>query len=224
MVQKSADRGEGAAMINPAILYLDGKGVQKDSAEAIFLLKKASDKGIGLASFNLGVLYINQAHVRRDYPEAVKYLQKASDRGVKKAWHELGVCYYNGNGVPQNREEGLKWIRKAADGGVKEAKIFLDQEASPDAAVPCEGIRKAMNEYETLVKAQKFRDIDEPLISGLVFASDRLRDYPQKIRLAHFSAVTLGCYGMGDKEGCAKADELRRKIIATCSNNTSKNE
>jgi TPR repeat protein len=52
-----AEKGDAASQFNLGMLYVSGKGVSKDEAEAVRWLRKAAEQDYAEAQFNLGNHY-----------------------------------------------------------------------------------------------------------------------------------------------------------------------
>jgi hypothetical protein len=67
-------------------MYLNGLGVPKDEAQAVFWNQKAVDQGLACAQYNLGVMYENGVGGLPQSDElAVSWYRKASDQGYAQA-------------------------------------------------------------------------------------------------------------------------------------------
>lgn len=108
-----------------ANLYLDGKGVPRDDAKAVALLRKAADKKNGEAENLLGTLYVTGRAVPKDPRQANEWFHRASDRGIPAADFSLGIAYEFGVGVEKNLKAAGKCFRKAAQHGNALAQLHL---------------------------------------------------------------------------------------------------
>jgi TPR repeat protein len=127
-----AEKGDAEAQRYLGLMYLFGKGVPQDHAEALKWFRKAADQGNAVAQFNLGDILTNEdwhkefQDVPLDYVEGTKWLRKAADQGEVAAKGNLGFAYLSGRqGVPQDYAEALKWFRKAADQGNVQAQYKI---------------------------------------------------------------------------------------------------
>jgi len=71
-------------------MYLDGKGVEIDQAEAAGWFLKAAVQGNVDAQFNLGVMYEFGEGIVVNFTEAARWYRKAADQGMrirKIIWH-----------------------------------------------------------------------------------------------------------------------------------------
>jgi TPR repeat protein len=102
-------------------MYINGRGVPRDYAEALRLSRLAADQGFAAAQYSLAFAYANGQGVPQDYAEAVKWSWLAADQGYALAQYYLGIAYGNGQGVPQDLIQSYKWFEVAAAHGYKDA-------------------------------------------------------------------------------------------------------
>jgi TPR repeat protein len=123
----AADRGVASAQYNLGVMYENGMGVAKDSAQAVIWYRKAADQGLAQAQTNLGAMYENGIGVAKDSAQAVAWYRKAADQGDLQAQHNLGMMYTFGQGVEKNEAQAVEWLRRAADRGLAQAQSALRQ-------------------------------------------------------------------------------------------------
>ena len=82
--------------MNLGVCYTHGKGVPKDTAEAVKWYRKAAEKDFAAAQFNLGKCYEDGVGLPKDNAEAVKWLRKAADQGYAAAQYLIGVRCVSG--------------------------------------------------------------------------------------------------------------------------------
>lgn len=109
-LKSAADQGDANAQNNLGLMYFEGKGVQKDDAEAVKWWLLAADQGDAAAQYNLGYVYAYGGNTRQ-----IKGQLGQDDYGYAD----------NGKGVPQDNAEAVKWYRKAADQGHVQAQYKL---------------------------------------------------------------------------------------------------
>jgi len=102
-----------------------GRGVPKDTAEAVKWYRLAAKQGYGTAQGNLGLMYDKGQGVPKDDAEAVKWYRLAAEQGHAAAQLNLGVMYDKGQGVPKDAAEAVKWYRLAAKQGDAGAQFNL---------------------------------------------------------------------------------------------------
>ena len=73
MVPLGSRAGVRSAQFNLGVMYLNGRGVPQDDAEAVKWHRLAAEQGYASAQFNLGVMYLNGRGVPQDDAEAVKW-------------------------------------------------------------------------------------------------------------------------------------------------------
>jgi hypothetical protein len=72
-IRKAAEQGNAVAQNNLGLLYLNGKGVPQDDAEAVKWFLKAAQQDDQKAQFNLGVMYQDGLGIPQDHAEAIKW-------------------------------------------------------------------------------------------------------------------------------------------------------
>jgi uncharacterized protein len=76
-----AEEGDPEAQFNMALLYLDGKGVPENPAEAATWFRRAAEQDYEKAQHNLGAMYGSGQGVKRDYIQAYKWLNICAAKG-----------------------------------------------------------------------------------------------------------------------------------------------
>jgi TPR repeat protein len=80
-----ANQGDRLAQFKLGVMYEEGKGVTKDSREAIRWYIVASGQGFPGAAFNLGRLYHDGRGIPQNHSRARRWYLVASARGDTKA-------------------------------------------------------------------------------------------------------------------------------------------
>jgi tetratricopeptide (TPR) repeat protein len=119
------------------LLYVEGKGVAKDEAEALHLFRQAAEAGDALGAIALGETYGRGAGVPVDQAEALRWIRKAAELGNPMAMTVLAEMYEKGDGVPQNAAEAKRWRDAAAkaDAAPRPALASSAEIANEDAKV-----------------------------------------------------------------------------------------
>ncbi|MFQ5754727.1 MAG: protein kinase [Acidiferrobacterales bacterium] len=125
LLKPLAAQGEARAQTTLGFLYVMGRGVTQDEAEAATWFRKAAAQGLADAQYNLGTLYESGRGVTRDEAEAARWYGKAAAQGHVYAQAALGNMYASGHGVAKNRAEASKWLSEAAGQGHKGAQERL---------------------------------------------------------------------------------------------------
>jgi TPR repeat protein len=95
-------------------MYLWGRGVTHDLAEATKWFRKEAEQGDAAAESRLGLTLHFMMH---DQTEALKWFRKAAEQGDAIGQSCLGEAYAKGDGVPQDYVEAVKLFRQAAEQG-----------------------------------------------------------------------------------------------------------
>ena len=118
--RQAAAAGSLAGMTSLGFLYQNGRGVEKDDAQAVAWYRKAAEQGYPPAQNNLGVMYAGES-------PAVAWYRKATKQGGADAQKNLGGMYADGRGVEQDDAQAVAWFRKAAEQGFANAQFNLGQ-------------------------------------------------------------------------------------------------
>lgn len=103
-------------------MYYNGKGVEKDYAEALKWHRKAAERGNAKAQAAIGGFYLGGIVVKKDTAEAVKWLRKAAEQGHIESLFSLWAIYRFGESViKQDLDEAAKWYRKVEAQGNEDA-------------------------------------------------------------------------------------------------------
>jgi uncharacterized protein len=120
-----AEHGNVEAQLKVALMYEDGRGVQKNTPEAVKWFRRGAEQGSVEAQLKLGLMYDEGKGVPKNYAEAAKWFRKAAEQGMAEAQYNLGVMYHEGQGVTKDYSEVLKWLSKAARQGLADAQSNL---------------------------------------------------------------------------------------------------
>lgn len=107
------------------LIYLEGKGVEKDYNKALEHLMIAAVKGDKYAEYNLGCMYAEGFGVNKDIKKAFEWYLKSAEHGDISAQNRVGLYYDNGIGTDRNYLKAAEWYRKAADQNNKYALYNL---------------------------------------------------------------------------------------------------
>ena len=109
-----ADQGDSRAQSLLGLIYLNGRGVQRNDPEAMKWYRRAADQGDADAQVRIGDMYFEGRAVAQDYPEAARWYRLAADSGNATAQYNLGILYAKGEGVPLDNVLAHMWINLAA--------------------------------------------------------------------------------------------------------------
>jgi TPR repeat protein len=112
-----AEAGNAEAQNDLALLYLDGKGVPQNMAEAVRYFQLAAAAGSALGQNNLGGLYRDGRGVARDFAKAARWFAASASQGNAAGMYNLGLMYELGQGVKADPLQASMWYALAADSG-----------------------------------------------------------------------------------------------------------
>jgi TPR repeat protein len=111
-LQPQADAGNAEAMRALGPMYIGGRGVKRDTAAGLDLMRRAAAKGSTGAEIDLSQLYLNGAPgVPVDRPEAMKWLAASANHGNVTAMVNLGYMSVNNS---TDLAIGYCWLMRAA--------------------------------------------------------------------------------------------------------------
>ena len=115
-LKQQADAGDAESMRALGPMYIGGRGVGRDAATGLDLLRRAAEKGSTGAELDLSQIYLNGAPgVAKNRPEAMKWLAASAGHGDVKAMVNLGYMAVNGSGdAPADLALGYCWLVRAA--------------------------------------------------------------------------------------------------------------
>jgi TPR repeat protein len=123
---KDAEQGDVNAQFNLGWMYAEGRGVPRNSKQAVYWYSRAARQGDASAQFNLGMLYENGEGVARDDRQAAHWYAKAGGQGIAVAQYNLGIMYDRGQGVVQSFQQAYLWLSLAAAQGLEDAAETRD--------------------------------------------------------------------------------------------------
>ena len=126
LLRSAAERGDVEAQRNLAWAYLEGRGVHKDSAQAVRWWRRAADRGDSSAQNSLAWMFFNGEGIAQDSAAAVRWWKLAGTQGNAPAQDSLGWAYFNGVGTPADAVIGYAWTNLAAGQGIERARINRD--------------------------------------------------------------------------------------------------
>jgi TPR repeat protein len=132
--ERGKDAGQMDCILRAAEFYLQGKGIEKDTARGLALLEKAAEGGNPAANFRLAVqaLSTDQPNLLDGY----KYLLAAANGNLLEAQNELGLFYLSGKLASADSAAGVAWLTRAAQGGYPQAQNNLATLYERGAGVP----------------------------------------------------------------------------------------
>lgn len=155
VLENAAQNGDGRAMYNLSLRYLNGKTVPRDRDKARDLMLQAAEGDYPYAQFTLYEWYNSNSLFPRDSKKALYWLQKAAKNGFPPAEHYMGVGLIMGDlyGV-QDYKQAFGWFSLAASHGYAHSYSKLSDLYSEGNGVE-KDLQKAL---ECLNKAEELGD------------------------------------------------------------------
>src|SRR5262249_36872430 len=121
LLTRAADADDIDGITALGHLYVSGRGVAQDRAQAEALFRRAADRGHAPAMVQLGQI----CATRGEAQEAARYYQTAAEARDLDAQLLLVQAYGRGEGVARDDEMAAVWLRKAAEQGHPGAQFRL---------------------------------------------------------------------------------------------------
>lgn len=107
-------------------LFLEGKVVANNIAQAIHYFDTSNEYGNPWASYQLGKLYLQGKEMPKNIEKAIQYLASSAEAGNPFSQYLLGKTFLLGKDVTKDKEQAIKWLSLSAEQGNEYAKFFLD--------------------------------------------------------------------------------------------------
>ena len=178
---------------NLGLLYLCGKGVEKDVDRAVQWMERAATQGIVSAQFTLGFLYSTTKHGQLDPSRSIHWYLAAARQGHPQASLNLARAYEKGVGVKASSVEALRWLIAASkiDKSEKLQGKFVEFEQELRAKLSEESIAKAVELAECCSRG-------ETVASGSA----------ANVQAGKALAEDLNCGGCHGEEGITDHDKI----------------
>ncbi len=115
-IARAADRVPDAR-IHLGILYLHGRGIEPNAAEAFRLFSKAAEAGDVRGEYHRGLCYLQAQGVLRDPERAIHCLEMAARAGYAPALYRLGLLFRDGVGTVPHHRKALSYLYAACKQG-----------------------------------------------------------------------------------------------------------
>lgn len=149
LFQRLAPEGDQRAQYVIAVLYLEGRGVERDPERAARWIQRSAKNGFIPSQALLGRLYLLGQGVERDEAEAVRWYRMAADQGDPNAQGSLGVLYERGvAGIPANPHLSARWFALAARNGSTSAAKHFERVSAKLSAEERQGIDTYTKEWK----------------------------------------------------------------------------
>lgn len=124
-IEPDAARGDPEAQTALGMLLIGGRGVPKDEARGLRLVRAAATAGHANAQWLLGELLSNARGVARNDVEAAAWYHKAALQGMPLAIGRYGLMLAHGRGVVRNEAAAVDWWRRGAEAGDPDSQGLL---------------------------------------------------------------------------------------------------
>lgn|GEM_PF-1971829 len=121
-----AKRGNPKGILNVANAYQEGRGVERDLAEAVRWYRKGADQGDPHCLYNLAHAYETGLGVRADQERADTYFERAAGAGSTDAQFMFARTLL----VENKFGEARHWLERAAENGDRDAARLLSDLAT----------------------------------------------------------------------------------------------
>jgi TPR repeat protein len=113
------------AMLDVAIAFFDGDGVDQNNDEFFAWIKKSAHAGEPEAAYELAYAYRDGIGTQPDEGLFNKWLEEAARLEFPKAMYEIAIRYKEGEGVSTSEERFFELMKKAAQNGYEDAMLEL---------------------------------------------------------------------------------------------------
>ena len=119
---ESARKGDSEAQRQVAMLYLEGRGVERDREKGLFWLRKLGWKGGARDQLFLGKYLLSEPNVAQaGREEAFSWVLRSARNGSTEGRRLIASMYLAGKGEESDPVKGVYWLEKLAEEGDVEA-------------------------------------------------------------------------------------------------------
>lgn len=144
--------GETDATTEIAMLYIFGKGVEKNLSTGLGYLKLASDRGNPWAQYELSLFYMLDKIEGGSLQEGFALMKKSAEAGVPAAMRLLSTYYAKGTGTRADGKAALAWAKKAGEAGEVVATGYAGLLLYKGEVVP-QDVKEATRLFEIAARA-----------------------------------------------------------------------
>lgn len=119
------EHGYPGARHNLAVLYLEGRGVERDTARALAFFEAAAAQDHVSSLLALGDWHDGVHGATPDAERAFGYYVRAAELGSAQGQLRVGRAFETGRGVEPNVDRAAFWMEEAAGQGLVEAQLAL---------------------------------------------------------------------------------------------------
>jgi hypothetical protein len=152
-LRRKAELGDADAQYSLGVSYREGKGVDRDYAQAVVCWRRSAGQGHASAQSALGFMYASGQGISKDDARAVEWYRRAAEQGIARAQFNLGVLYGQGQGVAQDHVEAYKWMSLAA--ALEESAAARDRLAQQMTAAQIAEAERRAREWTAAFEKRK---------------------------------------------------------------------
>ena len=119
LMQVGALSGDAKWQLEFGLRLLKGKGIARNTREALIWIDKAAEQNHVKAQIMLGEIYWKGEDIDRDYSKAYQWYLRAANQGEPVAEYLVGFSYSSGNGIQKDYQKAAAWYLKSAQKGNK---------------------------------------------------------------------------------------------------------
>ena len=123
--EKAARQDIAGAQYILGACYYDGKGVEKNAAQAAAWFESRPGKALLAPKRSWEAATPTAQASPPTIAPALYWFARAAEQGLAEAQFLLGACYYDGKGTAKDLNKAFFWYRKAAYQNLAEAQYFL---------------------------------------------------------------------------------------------------
>ena len=148
---EDGSNGNTTAMMQVAMMYLNGERVEMNIDNAIKWFIKAAYEGEVEAMYKLGHIYEDDLI---DISKAFEWFKKGAENDDARCMSNVGRMYYEGVGIEQNKLKAIEWLTQAAENGREWAtnklgQIYKEDSELKDYPKAFEWFKKAAEKGDT---------------------------------------------------------------------------
>jgi TPR repeat protein/formylglycine-generating enzyme required for sulfatase activity len=132
-LREAAEKGDATAQRKLGLMLVQGRGVDRNEAEAVRFFRSAAEQGDAEAQHHLGWMLDKGSGVARDGPGAVRWFKSAAQQDFAPAQICLAIAYEQGRDVRQDDKQALRWLRQATKQGDTATQWFRKAAEDGDA-------------------------------------------------------------------------------------------
>ena len=132
LFERAGEAGHAGALFRAGVMYVQGKGVDKNVDKGLGLCLMAVAEDHAVATFFVGALHHIGEDVAHDEATALRMYKKAADLGLGEAMTMIGIM----SKISRDYATAFHWFQMAADRGEPDAEFELGQAYAEGQGTP----------------------------------------------------------------------------------------